>query len=826
MKQVLSYTYELVVLKHPILTLMAVLLILSFFAYHAKDFRLDASADTLILEDDADLKLFRDIIDRYGVQDFLVVTFTPHDDLFSPATFELIAQLRDSLTKVERVQSVVTILDVPLLQASGLRLAEVSSKTLKTLQDPSIDLRKAKEELGTSPIYKELVLSTDFRTTALLVNLKTDTYYSGLQKVRNQLSAKKRSGELTQAERNQLEKCLEEYEAYSGLINKRRHRGIESVRSIIRPFQRYGSLHLGGVPMIADDMITFVRNDLVVFGCGVLVFIVITLALIFREARWIVLPLFNCFTAVLIMVGILGLANWKVTVISSNFIALMLILTMETNIHMAVRYTQFVRDLPGRSQSEVVGTTMRWIFYPCLYSALTTMLGFFSLVTSGIRPVIDFGWMMTIGLAITLFTTFIAFPAVLVLLKKSPPASAEDKQSAITLLFARIVDRHGGKVIVIAVVTMLIGAGGITKLQVENSFINYFKKKTEIYQGMKLIDEKLGGTNPLDVIISFDEEATGDKGPGEEEDDFSEDDDWLTDTDPRVYWFTPYKIQMIKKAHDYLESLPEIGKVMSLASFVRVAEQLNEGKEFDGLELGVLYKKMPEELKANMLEPYVSVDQNEARISVRILDSLQGLRRKELLERIKMGLITTCGFSERQVTVAGIMVLYNNMLQSLFRSQILTMGIVLAGIALQLLILFRSFKVAILCSVPNLLAVSSMLGLMGLLNIPLDMMTITIAAITMGIAVDNSIHYSYRFRDELPRYRDYRETMHVSHRNVGNAILNSAITIIFGFSILVFSNFIPTIYFGLFTGIAMCIALLAILTLLPKLILMLQPFSK
>ncbi|MFH0811386.1 MAG: MMPL family transporter, partial [Pseudomonadota bacterium] len=748
-----------------------------------------------------------------------------HEDLFSSQTFERIAKLRDRLAKLERVQSVVTILDVPLLQASGLRLSEVSSKKLKTLQNPTVDLRKAKEELASSPIYKDLVLSADLRTTALLINLKIDTYYSGLQKERNQLLSKKRSGKLTSVDHIRLNECLEKYEAYSAMVNKLRHQDIESVRSIIRPYQQYGSLLLGGISMIADDMITFVKKDLEVFGVGVFAFIVITLAIIFREIRWIILPLFNCFAAVIIMVGMLGLLNWKVTVISSNFISLMLILTMEMNIHMAVRYTQFVRDYPAESQHEVVGTTMRWIFYPCLYSALTTMLGFASLVTSGIRPVIDFGWMMTIGLAITLLTSFVAFPAVLVLLKKSPPASAQDKQSAITTLLARIVDRHGGKVIIISLVTALLSVGGISKLQVENSFINYFREKTEIYQGMKLIDEKLGGTNPLDIIIKFDEPTTGEKEPGGEESGFSgEDIDWLTDSDPRDYWFTPYKIQRIKEAHDYLDSLPEIGKVLSLASFVRVAEQLNDGKEFDGLELGVLYKKMPEELKANMLDPYVSIEHNEARISVRILDSLKELRRKDLLDKIKTGLTTKCGFSESQVSVAGIMVLYNNMLQSLFRSQILTLGIVLAGIAIQLLILFRSLKLAIICSVPNLLAVSSMLGLMGLLNIPLDMMTITIAAITMGIAVDNSIHYVYRFQDELPRYHDYRETMHVCHRNVGNAILNSATTIIFGFSILVFSNFIPTIYFGIFTGMAMLVAVLAILLLLPKLILMWRPF--
>lgn len=824
MAHILSRAYDRVVIGHPIPVLFFSFLLLCFFGYHAKDFRLDASADTLILEDDQDLKRFREITDRYGVQEFLVVTFTPREDLFSTHTRERLAALRDALAKTTRVDSVVTILDVPLLLSSGLRLTEISSRTVKTLQDQGVDLTKAKAELSSSPIYKDLLLSKDGQTTALLVNLKPDTEYAALQKERNQLLSDKRAGTLTSAQEQQLKICLEKYEASSARYNKERHRVIEEVRALLAPYRQYGVIHLGGVPMIADDMISFVRNDLEVFGVGVFLFIVLTLLVIFREIRWIIIPLVNCLAAVTIMIGILGVMRWKVTVISSNFISLMLILTMEMNIHMAVRYTQFVRDLPGQTQPEVVGTTMRWIFYPCLYSALTTMLGFASLVASGIRPVIDFGWMMTVGLGVTMCTSFLVFPAILVLLKKSPPASGEDKQSAVTTLLARIVDRHSGKVITLSVLIAILGALGIDRLKVENSFINYFRQKTEIYQGMKLIDEKLGGTNPLDVIIKFDELPPQAKAAATGKEEFKEGEDWLADTDPRDYWFTPYKIQKVKEAHDFLQSLPEIGKVLSLASFVRVAEQLNDNKEFDGLELGVFYKKMPEDLKTTLLDPYVSIDHNEVRISVRVRDSLKDLRRQELLEKIKSGLITKCGFSEHQVAVAGIMVLYNNMLQSLFQSQILTMGIVLAGIALQILILFRSVKLAILCSVPNLLAVSAMLGLMGWLNIPLDMMTITIAAITMGIAVDNSIHYTYRFRDEFAHHSEYRETMFHSHRNVGNAILNSAMTIIFGFSILVLSNFIPTIYFGVFTGLAMFVALMAILTLLPKLILLWRPF--
>jgi hypothetical protein len=364
---------------------------------------------------------------------------------------------------------------------------------------------------------------------------------------------------------------------------------------------------------------------------------------------------------------------------------------------------------------------------------------------------------------------------------------------------------------------------GIAKLKVENSFINYFSNKTEIYQGMKLIDDELGGTAPLDIILKFDEQEGNRAG----DDDFlGEDDfDWIEDYDPKDYWFTPFKIERIKEVHDYLDGLPEVGKVLSLASVIRALEELNEGKEFDGLELGVLYKKVPDQIKSNVIDPYISIDNNEARISVRILDSLKNIRRKELLEKINRDLINKLEFPENRVTVAGVLVLYNNMLQSLFRSQILTLGIVMLGIAIMFLVLFRSVALSIIGIIPNLLAVGIVLGIMGLLRIPLDMMTITIAAITMGIAVDNSIHYIYRFREEFPNNGNYAETLKLCHGNIGKAILNTSITIIFGFSILVLSNFIPTIYFGVFTGLAMFIALLAILTLLPKLILVWRPFK-
>lgn len=824
MINLISKLYYRIVLSHPVPVISLLVFILLFFFYNAKDFKLDASADTLILENDKDLKLLRVITERYNIKEFLVITFTPTEDLFTKESIARLKKLRENLLQLERVDSVITILDVSLLKTSGVKLSEMTSKKLLTLDNPETDLILAKNEILANPIYKNLILSPDGQTTGIQVNLKTDQRYSELQKKRNALLDKKNSGEISITEEGELKACQIEYEKTYELLTKNRHQDIKEIRKIIGLFKKHGKLYLGGVPMISDDTISFVRNDLMVFGFGVFIFIIATLTFVFREVRWVVLPLLCCFFSVVIMIGMLGFLGWKVTVLSSNFISLMLILTLSMNIHLAVRYKQLLREMQTSSQVEVVFLTARRMVWPCLYTALTTILAFSSLVLSGIKPVIDFGWMMTIGLTVTFLTSFLLFPSILVLLKKSGIKGQIEKESEVTKRLAQVARNHGGKVICAAIILAILSSLGVSKLKVENGFINYFSSKTEIYQGMKLIDEKLGGTFPLEVMLKFDVPVIVEPEP--DNNDFPEDDfGWdEEEEDPSDYWFTPYKIDRIKEVHDYLDSLPEIGKVRSIVSIIRMMEDINNGNEFTGLELGVINKKIPDDIRREVLDPYVSVDDNEARISMRILDSLEGLRRGELIRRIQKDLEDKFGLSEDKAQVAGMLVLYNNMLKSLFRSQILTLGIVLLGIAVMLLILFRSISLAIIGIIPNLLAVGIVLGIMGLFDIPLDLMTITIAAITMGIAIDNSIHYIYRFREEYSKNKNYLETLELCHRNIGRAIVNTSITIIFGFSILALSNFIPTIYFGVLTGLAMFIAMLAILTLLPRLILIFKPF--
>jgi predicted RND superfamily exporter protein len=827
--------YDTLVLHNPKLVLVVLLSILVFFGYHTKDFKLDASADSLLLEDDVDLEVFRKIHERYPSSDLLIVTYTPDKDLFSDQALEPLKQLRGELEKVTSVDTVFTILDAPLFKSSDVSIQEMVDD-MPSLEKPGIDRAKAKDELVNSPIYRDLIVSADGRTTALLLGLVEDEHYNRLLKSRNELRAKKRLTGLSAEETRTLKRITAEYDQVHEAINEQRHLDIAHIRDIIEPYRLHGVLHLGGLPMITDDMVTFVRNDLIVFGGGVLAFLIIILTAIFRKLRWIVLPLLSCFYAGLIMIGVLGLIGWKVTVISSNFLALMLIITISMNIHLIVRYLQLHRDHPGDDQLALVRTTTHKMVRPCLYTTLTTIMGFSSLVVSDIKPVIDFGWMMSAGLAVAFATSFLLFPTLLLLMGKTGSKPTVDSDRFLLHAYlARLTEFQGNKILVLAVMLTVVSITGITLLRVENSFINYFSKDTEIYQGLKLIDEELGGTTPLEILVKFEdeEELTPEdlKEMTPEEIQMEREYMEALRTKPEL-WFTPTKVQIVKKVHDYLESLPEIGKVLSLASTVRVAEDYAE-KELDGMELAILYTKVPASVKKNLIDPYVSIDDNELRLVARVLDSKPDLRRKELLERVRRDLGKKFGFKElatyklliKDVTVSGLLVLYNNMLQSLFVSQIKTIGVLMLGIAIMFLLLFRSITLSIIGILPNLLGAVVVLGVMGWSKIPMDMMTITIAAITIGIAVDNGIHYIYRFREEYALTHNYVETLHICHSNIGKAVFYTTMTVIFGFSILMFSNFIPTIYFGVLTGTAMFIALLAALTVLPKLILLWKPFG-
>ena len=824
---IFSNLYKNTIIKWPKVVLSLLIIFLLSFAYFSKNFQLDASSDTLLLENDPDLKYLREVNKKFGSKDFLVLTYThkPNDffDFKSENTIKNLTLLKNSLENLNWVDRVITILDVPLLKNNDDPLAD-RIKNFKTLSSRDVDLNRGFEEINNSPIYKNFVISNDGKTSGIIVYIKPDKKLEELIQTKNYYLDK---GKLTNEEKKEYKLFLKEYDSYKKIYNKKNHKNINEIRKVISNHPSPGKvqkdssdpypiIHLGGIPMIADDMMTFIKNDIIIFGAGVFLFIVLTLWYVFKSIVWVAIPLLSCFFSVFIMIGFLGLVGWKVTVISSNFIALMLILTMAMNIHMSVRFLQFKKDNPDSSDEDATLWTSEKMFWPILYTVLTTICAFMSLVFSGIKPIIDFGWMMTFGLIVSMFVTFTLLPVILNIIKVKKTNLNEDKKSKITSFLGTVAKKYTKTIFISSTLIIFVSVTGITKLEVENSFINYFDRETEIYKGMKLIDEELGGTTPLDIIIKF---------PKKQKNNVSEDDWGDDDKDDDKYWFTRNKIDKITKIHDYVDSLDEVGKVISFASIVRVAEDLNEGKKLQALELGVLYTKIPDTIKKEIINPYISIKEDEARINLRILDSKEDLRRNELIKKINYDLENELNLEKEEFKLAGVLILFNNLLQSLFKSQILTLGIVMAGISLMFLILFRNITLSFIGVVPNFMAAFLILGIIGLLGIPLDMMTITIAAITIGIAVDNSIHYIYRFKEEFFNTRNYEETLEKCHDTVGVAILNTSITIVFGFSILVLSNFIPTIYFGIFTGIAMLLAMISVLTLLPKLILILKPFG-
>ena len=782
------------------LFLVCLLFILLFFGYQSLNLKLDASSDTLILENDKDLIATREVSDTYSSNEFLIITLSDADGIVTTKNIEFIKTLDQKIKQFEWVVSTQSILDAPLLTINNQSLSDLANE-IKTLKDTGINIIDAEEELKKSPIFRELVISEDGSTSAILINLRENEHLNELIKLRSEkLSNDKR------------ELINQEYENIKKTNDKKRSQNIFEIRNLIKEFSNQGiEMHLGGIPMIADDTITFVKNDMMVFGFGVLIFILLVLYLIFRSPIWIAIALSNCIFSLILMVGVVSFLNWKITVISSNFISLMLILSLSMTVHIIVRYRQIINDNENLERIDLIKNCCLKMVYPCLFTALTTIFAFGTLYSSGIKPVMDFGLMMCLGLTITLATSFIYLPIILSFFNLKNNLNLASNTSNNILL--RLAKNYQLLVIISFFFMFIVGIYGVQLLKVENSFVDYFKKDTEIYKGMKKIDQKLGGTTPLDIIIQFN--SDDDNNIDEIDEDFL---DFEIDYNPEDYWFTKEKINIVKGIHDHLDSYPFSGKILSLASLVRTAEQLNNNKEFDALELGILYKKLPSDLKDQILSPYLSIEKNQARISMRIIDTHEELRRNEFIKNLTMYINENFNSDAYQVSVSGILILYNNMLQSLFDSQIKSLLIVMVGIFFMLSVLFRSLQIALVTIVPNIIACFTILGTMGLLNIPLDLMTITIASITIGIAVDNCIHYVYRYKEYYNQTKNHLETIALCQNTVGRAIQNTSFTIIAGFSILIFSNFYPTIYFGIFTAMAMFIALLGSLTLLPTLL--------
>jgi len=780
--------YEKYIFRYPIKTLLLVGLIISIFSIGATKLKIDASSDTMLLKNDSDLLFAKDVAKNFKTPNILVVAFTPNAPLLSEDVQNSIQSISLDLKSLDEISSITSILNVPLLQSSNKPLKELITN-IPTLSSAHLDTKLVKKEFLNSPIYKNNLVSNDFKTTAIVLNLK-DEQASSLK------------------EKNKL--------------RKQNHIFIQNIREILKKNRHNGKLFLGGVNMISDDLISFVKNDLFIFGSSLLLLLVFVLWVTFRELRWVVLPIVISASSIITTSGLLGFFDWQVTVISSNFISLQLIITLSIVLHLIVRYRELVHSCPQCSQKKLVLETMISKLSPSFFAILTTVAGFASLLFSNILPIINLGWMMSSGITISLILSFIIFPAFLVMLPKSKQDIKNDKRFSPTTIMSKWVEEHGKLILFTSALITLFSLSGATKLIVENSFINYFRPSTEIYKGMKTIDEKLGGTTPLDVIVKF--KDTKPSKANQDDDEFSDfSDEFNEEKNANQYWFTPDRLKLIAKIHNYLKNKSEIGNVQSLGTILELGKELNKGKELDSFGLALLYNKLPIKFKKIILDPYLNIEKNQIRFATRIVDSNPDLRRDKLIKDINRDLSKIINPNTASFRQSNLMILYNNMLQSLFKSQIVTLGFVLILLFAMFIVIFKNIKIALIAIVTNAISISVIFGFMGWFNIPLDLMTITIAAISLGIGVDDTIHYIHRFYEELKIDNNFIKAMHRSHQSVGYAMYYTSFAIMLGFSILILSNFIPTIYFGFLTMIAMLMALLGALLLLPRLIIIFKP---
>jgi len=870
--------YYRLTLDHGWILILLVLALLAAAATQVRHFHLDASAESLMLEGDRDMHYYRKVRSQYGSDDFLIVTFTPPDDLFSDASLEQMGGLRDDLAEVDGIESAMSILDVPLLQSPPVTFDEVQSG-VRTLSDEGADRDLAREEFRESPLYRDLLMNRDADTAAILLTMARDEDLHGLLQRRDELQIKQVESGLSEAEDAELASVNREYRQLSRANQAALEDTIAEVRGILDQYRNDTQIFLGGVPMIAVDMIEFVRSDIATFGIGVALFIVLLLAFTFRRLRWVLVPSLISAGVSLGMVGFLGFMDWPVTVVSSNFISLVLIISLSLMIHLIVRHRELHQAHPEALPRWLMQETIETKFKPSLYTAITTMIAFGAMYFADIRPVMDFGLMMVCAVAFAFLLTFAIFPSALARLNPGPaPAMRRDYTARFNRWIARLVDGRQWQVMTVFLMIVVIASIGISRITVENRFIDYFKEDTEIYQGMELIDRELGGTTPLDVILdpsqayldngewseeelaqeagaSVDESDANSEAPANDDwsddewaddgndaggddgwgDDNWGDDDWgddgwgdeELDRDGPVggYWFNEYQVDVMEDIHNYLEDLDETGKVLSVATSLKLMRQLNQGRQLSSFEMGIMFQQLPDELREILFDPYMSDDGDQIRFDIRVIDSDPNLERDALLTRIREDLKQQFDLGDEQIRLSGMLVLYNNVMQSLIRSQWVTLIIVFAAMMLMFAFLFRSLAMAFIGPLPTLVASISVMGLIGWLGLPLDLMTMTIAAITIGIGVHDTIHYTHRCQAEVAGGQDYPSAIRESHTQVGRAMVYTTVIVIAGFSILTLSNFNPTIHFGLLTGVAMAFALLSNLFLLPALLGQFRPFA-
>lgn len=796
-------------LNYPIYILAVVIALCLWALTFIDQFEFDASDDTLVAEGDPDLAYYREVSKSFGGDDFLFLTYAPESgSVFNNETLLQLDSLGRELESIQGVRSVSSILDAPLLKNPPVALADLTGN-VKTLRSPGIDLSLAEQEFTHSPLFRELLVSADGRSTAIRIDLIGDT---SLPELRDEIDRLGSLQTISESESDTLERLQSEYRIERKEQLARNNKTLSSIRSVRDGLDDEVVAHLGGIPLVVSDMIEYVKGDIVVFGTAVFTLIGIMLFGIFRRLRWVVLPLIATATSILLTSGLLGYLGQPVTVISSNFVSLIAIISISFSIHLISQYRELRARQPDLPHTDLVFNTMTEKLTPCVYTAMTTMVAFGSLTTSSIVPVRDFGWIMCIGVLVSFLVSYSLFAGLLLLLPKGEAATTLHHEPALTRFMGYLSTQRTGFILILSCILFGFSILGISRLSLDNRFIDYFRENTEIHQGLAYIDENIGGTIPLDIILTF---------PPYQTQSADLDDDFFTevvDDYPQRYWYTPDKIQILARFQEYLNEKPEVGKIISVATLEQIGRTFNDGQALNSVELVAAMGAVPEDIRRELISPYASPEDGLLRISMRLHETGPAFSHQELIDSIYAFAKNELQIPEGNIRVTGMAVLFNGMLEDLFDSQQSTLIFVIAATFLLFLFLLRSAKLALIGLVPNILAAATILAFMGFVNIPLDMMTITIAAIIIGIGVDDAIHYLHRFKIELLSSRDTRSAVIDSQRSIGDAIYYTSITVVLGFSVLGLSNFIPTVHFGVLTALAMILALMANLTVLPALL--------
>lgn len=765
------------IIKNPKSSLFVVFLLTLFLAFKALSLSVDASSSSLLLEDDKDLKFYKDLSKRYKNDDFVMIGVQFFDeDPFLKQNQNLLFALQKELEKIKGVSRILSILNAPLLQSSNSNDLKELLKNIPNLQSEDINLTKAKSEIIQSPFYQGNIISKDAKTTALILYLSS-------------------------ADENLSQEANNAFEAQR----------LKDIREVLKEHEtQFKGLFISGVSVIAEDMISYIKDDLLVYGVSLSLLLSFVLWLFFRKVKFVVVTILSCVASLLCASGIFALLGFKITVISSNYLALMLIINISLIIHIITQFIILNQKFPKTNNAKLALMALLIKAKPSFYAILTTAIGFLSLIFSNIEPIIKLGIMMSIGIFIALVLSFVIFASFMSLFKNEN-LNLKEPDFGFLKFCANLSLNYKKIIVAFSILLLFLSFFGMRELRVENSFVNYFKDESEIKKGLLLIDKELGGTMPLEIVLEFSKKTNQE----ENLDSFESEFEALSLQD--AYFFSASKMRVVKKVHEYLKQKEFIGSVLSLNSLLELGKSINDGKDLDDFALAFLYENLPLKFKQDLLSPFVNIEANEFRFVMRIVDSDERLRRDEFLKELQSELNALVANENVEVKISGIMLLYNNMLQSLFASQFNTLVFVVGVIFMLFVFVFRSIKLSFVALLSNAVPLSVVFALMGIFGLPLDLMSITIAAICIGIGVDDSIHYIYKFKQELKK-RDFKSAIYLSHAHIAKALFHSKIAIILGFSVMMSSNFIPTIYFGVLTDLVMVLLLLSSLVLLPALL--------